>query len=55
MTSSQRSNADTTRDPDRPARLLRTEHDALMPILRRTPEANFNNRRRAQAGRFAMC
>ena len=43
MTSSQHSDADTTRDPDRPARLLRTEHDALMPILRRTPEANFNN------------
>lgn len=25
------------RDPDRPARLLRAEHDALLPVLRRTP------------------
>jgi uncharacterized protein (TIGR03083 family) len=29
------------RDPDRPARLLRAEHDALLPILRRTPGPDF--------------
>jgi uncharacterized protein (TIGR03083 family) len=36
--------ADTTlaRDPERPARLLRAEHDALLPILRRTPEGAFD-------------
>lgn len=31
-----------TRDPERPARLLRTEHDALLPVLRRTPEPDFD-------------
>jgi uncharacterized protein (TIGR03083 family) len=31
-----------TRDPERPARLLRAEHDALLPVLRRTPEADFD-------------
>src|SRR5215467_9516878 len=42
MTSPPESDSGTaTRDRDRPARLLRAEHDALMPILRRTPEANF--------------
>jgi len=30
-----------TRDPQRPARLLRAEHDALLPILHRTPERAF--------------
>jgi uncharacterized protein (TIGR03083 family) len=36
--------ADTNlaRDPERPARLLRAEHDALLPILRRTPEDAFD-------------
>jgi len=29
------------RDPQLPARLLRAEHDALLPILRRTPEPAF--------------
>lgn len=43
MTSSQPASPATTRDPDRPARLLRAEHDALLPILRRTPVANFDN------------
>jgi uncharacterized protein (TIGR03083 family) len=33
----------TARDPQRPERLLRTEHDALLPILRRTPEEAFRN------------
>jgi uncharacterized protein (TIGR03083 family) len=35
---------DTTviRDPQRPARLLRAEHDALLPILRRTPGPEFD-------------
>ena len=43
MTSPQNADPDTTRDPGRPARLLRAEHDALLPILGRTPEASFNN------------
>jgi uncharacterized protein (TIGR03083 family) len=43
MTSPQRSDPGTARDPDLPARLLRAEHDALLPILRRTPEAKFGN------------
>jgi uncharacterized protein (TIGR03083 family) len=30
------------RDPERPARLLRAEHDALLPILRRAPEPDFD-------------
>ncbi len=29
------------RDPGRPERLLRAEHDALLPILHRTPEPEF--------------
>jgi uncharacterized protein (TIGR03083 family) len=33
--------AAVTRDPERPARLLRAEHDALLPILRRTPGPDF--------------
>jgi uncharacterized protein (TIGR03083 family) len=33
--------ADPVRDPERPARLLRAEHDALLPILQRTPEEAF--------------
>jgi uncharacterized protein (TIGR03083 family) len=31
------------RDPQRPERLLRSEHDTLLPILHRTPEAAFAN------------
>jgi uncharacterized protein (TIGR03083 family) len=31
------------RDPQRPERLLRTEHDKLLPILHRTPGAAFGN------------
>lgn len=34
--------ADVIRDPERPARLLRAEHDALLPILRRTLEPDFD-------------
>jgi uncharacterized protein (TIGR03083 family) len=30
------------RDPQRPVRLLQAEHDALLPILNRTPEASFD-------------
>jgi hypothetical protein len=30
------------RDSSRPARLLRAEHDALLPILARTPDAAFD-------------
>jgi uncharacterized protein (TIGR03083 family) len=33
--------AGATRDPQLPARLLRAEHDALLPILQRTPEPAF--------------
>jgi uncharacterized protein (TIGR03083 family) len=33
----------TARDPQRPERLLRAEHDKLLPILHRTPEAAFSN------------
>src|ERR1700733_16205797 len=29
-------------DPDRPARLLRAEYGALLPILRRTPHPDFD-------------
>jgi uncharacterized protein (TIGR03083 family) len=43
MTSPERPDPGTSRDPNRPARLLRAEHDALLPILRRTPEAKFGN------------
>jgi uncharacterized protein (TIGR03083 family) len=31
------------RDPQRPVRLLRAEHDKLLPILHRTPAAAFGN------------
>jgi uncharacterized protein (TIGR03083 family) len=31
------------RDPQRPERLLRAEHDTLLPILHRTPETAFGN------------
>ncbi|MFE4973257.1 maleylpyruvate isomerase family mycothiol-dependent enzyme [Kitasatospora sp. NPDC056651] len=31
----------TTRDPDRPGRLLRAERETLLPLLRRTPPAFF--------------
>jgi uncharacterized protein (TIGR03083 family) len=31
------------RDPQRPERLLRTEHDTLLPILHRMPEEAFGN------------
>lgn len=34
--------ATPARDPHRPARMLRAEHDALLPILQRTPEQAFN-------------
>ena len=30
------------RDPQRPVRLLQAEHDALLPVLARTPEAAFD-------------
>jgi uncharacterized protein (TIGR03083 family) len=34
--------AGAIRDPQRPERLLRAEHDSLLPILRRTPEPAFD-------------
>ena len=43
MTSPERSDPPATRDPELPARLLRAEHDALLPVLRRTPEPKFGN------------
>ena len=55
MTWPQNADPDATRDPGRPARLLRAEHDALLPILGRTEKRASTTRRRAQAGRFAMC
>ena len=41
MTETRPDDATSARDPQRPARLLRTEHDALLPILRQTPEEAF--------------
>jgi uncharacterized protein (TIGR03083 family) len=41
MTAGCPDDAVVTRDAQRPARLLRAEHDALLPILRRTPEQAF--------------
>ena len=38
----QPADATADRDPQRPARLLRTEYDALLPILQRTPEPAFD-------------
>ena len=43
MTETRPDDATSARDPQRPARLLRTEHDALLPILRQTPEEAFGN------------
>jgi uncharacterized protein (TIGR03083 family) len=34
--------AEAIRDPQRPERLLRAEHDSLLPILRRTAEPDFD-------------
>jgi uncharacterized protein (TIGR03083 family) len=41
VTETRPENATSARDPQRPARLLRSEHDALLPILRQTPEDAF--------------
>ena len=41
MTETRPDDATPARDPQRPVRLLRSEHDALLPILRRTPEEDF--------------
>jgi len=43
VTETRPEDATSARDPQRPARLLRTEHDALLPILRQTPEEAFGN------------
>jgi uncharacterized protein (TIGR03083 family) len=43
VTETRPDDATSARDPKRPARLLRTEHDALLPILRQTPEGAFGN------------
>ena len=43
MTETRPDNATSARDPQRPARLLRAEHDALLPTLRQTPEEAFGN------------
>jgi uncharacterized protein (TIGR03083 family) len=41
VTETRPDDATLARDPQRPARLLRTEQDALLPILRQTPEEAF--------------
>jgi uncharacterized protein (TIGR03083 family) len=43
MTETRPDDARSARDPQRPERLLRTERDALLPILRHTPEEAFGN------------
>ncbi|HTX83066.1 MAG TPA: maleylpyruvate isomerase family mycothiol-dependent enzyme [Streptosporangiaceae bacterium] len=43
MTVTGPADATTIRDPQRPARLLRAEYDALLPILRRTPAKAFDS------------
>jgi uncharacterized protein (TIGR03083 family) len=43
VTETRPDNATSARDPQCPARLLRAEHDALLPILRQTPEEAFGN------------
>jgi uncharacterized protein (TIGR03083 family) len=43
VTATQPGDDTAARDPQRPERLLRTEHDSLMPILRRTPQDAFDN------------
>jgi uncharacterized protein (TIGR03083 family) len=43
VTETRPDNATSARDPQRPARLLRAEHDALLPTLRQTPEEAFGN------------
>jgi uncharacterized protein (TIGR03083 family) len=41
VTETRPDDATAARDPQRPQRLLRTEHDTLLPILHRTPEEAF--------------
>jgi uncharacterized protein (TIGR03083 family) len=41
VTATETDDASQARDPQRPERLLRAEHGALLPILRRTPEPDF--------------
>jgi uncharacterized protein (TIGR03083 family) len=43
VTETRPDDATAARDPQRPARLLRTEHDVLLPILRHTPEEAFGS------------
>jgi uncharacterized protein (TIGR03083 family) len=43
VTETRPDDATSARDPQRAARLLRTEHDALLPILRHTPEEAFGS------------
>ena len=43
MTATEPDEPAPTRDPHRPARLLQAEHDALMPILRRTSAHAFDH------------
>ena len=42
MTANQSAEPAPARDPQRPARLLQAERDALLPILRRTPGPDFD-------------
>ena len=43
MTETRPGDTTSARDPQRAARLLRTEHDVLLPILRLTPEEAFGS------------
>jgi uncharacterized protein (TIGR03083 family) len=43
VTATQPGDDTTARDPQRPERLLRAEHDTLLPILHQTPEAAFGH------------
>jgi uncharacterized protein (TIGR03083 family) len=43
VTETKPDDATAARDPQRPVRLLHAEHDALLPILHRTPEVAFGN------------
>jgi uncharacterized protein (TIGR03083 family) len=43
VTATQPGDDTAARDPQRPERLLRAEHDTLLPILHQTPEAAFGN------------
>jgi hypothetical protein len=55
MTATEPAEPAAARDPHRPARLLRADHDALLPILHRTPDHASTALPRVRAGQSAMC